>query len=52
MAFNAWMHALRKLAATRELTWLLGAAVDNKAAFDDGLSPDEALNALVADAKE
>jgi hypothetical protein len=52
MAFNAWMHELRNLAARRELTWILGAAADNKAAFNDGLSPDEALNALIADAKE
>lgn len=52
MTYNAWMHELRNLAARRELTWLLGAAASNKDAFDGGLSPDEVLNAMIADTEE
>lgn len=52
MTFNAWMHALRSLAARRELSWILGDAASNKDAFSDGLSPDEALSALIIEAKE
>jgi hypothetical protein len=52
MTFNAWIHALRNLAARRDLTWILGDAASNKGAFTDGLTPDEALNAMITDAKE
>jgi hypothetical protein len=52
MTFNAWMHELRNLAARQELTWILGDAASNKDAHRLGLSPDEALNAMIADAKE
>jgi hypothetical protein len=52
ITFNAWMHALRKLAAHRDLTWILGDADSNKDAFSDGLTPDDALNSMLTDAKE
>lgn len=50
MTFEEWWKSLREIARKAKLTWLLGDKESNQDAYQDGLTPREALQELYADA--
>jgi hypothetical protein len=46
-SYESWLAELVRIAKKQELEWLVSAeSPSHRAAFDEGLSPDEELNAL------
>jgi len=48
--FGLWFAELTALATPRGLTWLLGDAASHRGSFDEGLSPQDELGHLIAEA--
>lgn len=49
-AFERWFATLTELATIRGLAWLLGDAASHRDSFDEGLSPQDELDQLIAEA--